>query len=147
MVIKIIGHRKVSKKYQKKADARASCRKHGHHFTSNVFYHTCKRCGFQKRVESKWQYLSFTHPNKAIKDYMNAMNEWQHIKERANKLGLELFKDKDNTYCLRSQLFNEDGARIVRFYPNPCEFTLSKDDVVKELDAWEQVVDEMNPTQ
>ena len=49
------------------------------------------------------------------------MNETFQLKEAAAAARMELLSDGE-AYCLRPMQFSPEGERIVRNYPDPCEF-------------------------
>jgi len=44
------------------------------------------------------------------------------IKERANAVEHECLEGRDGDVCIRPMLYNDEGIRVVRYRPDPCEF-------------------------
>ena len=52
------------------------------------------------------------------------MSKTYDLKAAGDKAGLEIIQDrKSEKYAVRSRLYHEDGTRMVRYWPDPCEFT------------------------
>ena len=61
-------------------------------------------------------------------------NNFIQLKTLANSLKMELFHNTEsNKYCIRHMLFESDGNRMVRFYPDASEFNKTESEVNQEL--------------
>ena len=52
-------------------------------------------------------------------------NTFEQVKSAAHKQSMECIIDRDGAVCIRHMLFDDDGGRIVRHAPDPCEFNLT----------------------
>jgi len=61
------------------------------------------------------------------------------IKARAAAVGHECIEDRDGDVCIRPRHYNDVGNRVVRYWPDPCEFK-PLDVAVAELEAIEKKI-------
>ena len=58
--------------------------------------------------------------------------------DRAERLGMELIPDSDgNMWCCRPYHYDNEGRRVVRYQPDPCEFKYSLGRIRELLDLWQ----------
>lgn len=44
------------------------------------------------------------------------------MKHLAHSINCEWITDRDGDVCMRPMLFDDEGRRVVRHHPDPCEF-------------------------